>query len=203
MNPEELNELWERFDQKLDNSLQFNEQLLKKVNFNQMQKELAKPIRLELWTIFFTSVLVVYLLGLSVMLIEELKFSLTGIIAASCGLGLIGFALRRVRAFRKLNYSSQNILTLQQELHSIQLKRLQSGRLELLFGILAATLMWPIVLYTGFELDIYSQFSYWGLALFAVAFFSIPATIAFERHYRAKMEKASELLKEMEGLSNG
>ena len=30
MNQEELNEIWERYDQKLDKSLRINEQLLKK-----------------------------------------------------------------------------------------------------------------------------------------------------------------------------
>ena len=98
-----------------------------------MQRELAKPIQLELLTIVSTFIFVIYLLGLSFTLAEEIRFSLPGFIAAGCGVALISFAIGRLRAFRKLNYSNQNILELQKDFHSIQIKRLQTGKLELLF----------------------------------------------------------------------
>ena len=62
--------------------------------------------------------------------------------------------------------------------------------------------MWPIILYTGFELDVFSQFSYWGLALLVVALFAIPTTIAYERYYQGQVAKASILLEEMQELKN-
>ena len=200
MKTEELNNLWEIYNNKLDKSLALNEQLLRKVNMDGMKKELAKPITSEIFSIVFTCLLIIYLVVVSVLLSSLLRFSIPGFIAAGSAIALVGFAIGRVNTFKNLDYVNSSVLMLQKDLYELQRKRSRSGRLELFLGICSATLMWPLVLYTGFEIDVYESVSAWLLTVSGVALIALPVTILHEKYYRKKIKNAEALLIEIGDL---
>lgn len=198
MEKEELNIIWESYNRKLDKCLNFNEAMLRKVNLNQVKKELAIPVHMEVAVIVLTFVFIVYLSLVSVLIVTELRFSIPGFIAAGSALVLTGFARSRIKSFKKLDYVHSSVIRLQKDLNTIQYKKYRWGRIELLLGICSATLMWPLVLYTGFQIDVYEKFLTWFIALCVVAIVAIPVTIHYERYYRKKLKNVRDLLAEIE-----
>ena len=197
MEAEEVNNIWQNYDAKLEKTLRLNEVILKKINLDGARRELNKPIVSEISTIVCSALFAAYLITVSAMLLETPRYAIPGFSAGASTLALIWFAIVRIHSFRKLDYTSSTTLQLQKQLHDFQLKRYRSGRSELALGLCAATLMWPLVLYTGFNIDVYQEFSVWVLAVVLVAIFAIPFTILHEKYYRKKIENTQTLLREI------
>ncbi len=119
---------------------------------------------------------------------------------ANKALLLLLLSLNRVLKIHKMDYYNSSVLTLQKQLYDLQYTRYRFGRLELVLNILAAVLMWPIVLYTGFEMEVYENPWVLGIALLVVAVIAVPIVIPLERSYRNRLKNAEQLLKEIEAL---
>jgi hypothetical protein len=173
---------------------------MKKINLNQVKKELSKPATTELVTIGLTALFAIYLIVVSTLMAGEPRFSVPGFIAAGSSIGLIAFAIFRLKMFSKIDYISDTVLGMQKILLAFQQKRNRWGWIELVLGIVAATMMWPLVLVTGFQIDVYNEISSWLAAVIVVAVVAAPITIIFERYYQKRLKNARALLDEIEGF---
>ncbi|MEL6252137.1 MAG: hypothetical protein AAFR87_09015 [Bacteroidota bacterium] len=200
MDLEKMENLWAQHNKKLEQNLKLNEAMLREAKLEKAKKELQAPYFSELISSILTAFFVIYLLLLSVSLIEEIKFSLPGIIAAACASMLIYFAIVRMRKMKQLDERGTSVLELQKHFYALQDYRTQMGRWEILLGAILILTIWPIILWTGFKIDLYENGQLMVATFLLCALVGISVGIWYERFYRRKMGNTEILLEEIREL---
>ena len=201
MDLEEMESLWAQHHKKLEQNLVLNEEILREAKWDQAKKELRKPFYSELLSSILTGFFVLYLLLLSSALIEQPKYSLPGFLAAGCAALLIFFAMVRIKKMNLLDERGTSVLELQKRLYDLQHYRTQTGRWEMILGAILILAIWPIILWTGFGIDIYENAQLLGFTIALCAILGITVGIWYERFYRRKMRNTEILLKEIRILA--
>lgn len=197
----EMENLWQQLDNKLDRSLTLNESLLTELNLDKMKRALGAPLRSELLTILGTAIFVIYLAALSVIFMGQLKLSIPGLAASVSAMALIVLATRRVSLMHKLRAADLPVLEMQNALHQLSQYRNRFLWFELGLGFVAVVGMWPLVLYTGFDLDIYAHNkAILLIILLVIGLISIPVVRHYERSYRQGLSQANALLVDIQQL---
>ncbi|MEM8891495.1 MAG: hypothetical protein AAGD28_26180, partial [Bacteroidota bacterium] len=93
------------------------------------------------------------------------------------------------------------VLELQKRLYDLQHYRTKMGGLEIILGAILLLAIWPIILWTGFEIDIYENAQLLGFTIALCAILGITVGIAYEGFYRRKMRNTEILLKEIRVLA--
>ena len=202
MDSEELKSLWSDYDKKLEQNLKLNLEMLKKMNLDRASGEMKKPMFAELFNIIGTFIFASYLISLSVLLIDQYKYSIPGIICTISVLTIMVFSLIRITRLRNMDYFDGSILQLQKQIYNFQILRSRLGRIELLATITAIVTMWPIVIITGFEIDVYSNIMVILLALVTTVAIAAPIGVWHERAYRRKIKKTQQLFEEIQELES-
>ena len=202
MDFDQMKSLWDGQQEQLDRSIQLNEQILRKINFEKAQKELRKPMQSEVITSGLSVLFVIYMLTLSVLLFEQFRFSVPGLLSAGATVFLIAMAFQRILLMRNVSDTTQSVVQVQQDLFQVELRRTRFGMIELAAGVVAVLGMWPIVLYTGFEIDIYQVLPAYLLAILVVAVVAIPVVVWYERNYRSGLRSTRLALEEIEELDD-
>ncbi|MDW3193645.1 MAG: hypothetical protein R8G66_14840 [Cytophagales bacterium] len=198
MNMDQLEHTWQQQDQKLDRVLEMNQELLRKINFETAHRTLKKPLWSELVTLGSTLLLAIYLLAISWHLMTIWQYSIPGLIASSSAFGLIVFSSHRIKLIRKAQDLTTPISILQRHLATLQLKKIKLARIELILGICAVICMWPIIIFTGFGVDIYHHPWMLGMILLMVAIIAIPVTRTYERSYHKSVLSAKAMIEEID-----
>jgi len=201
MDLDKMESLWAQHNKKLEQNLLLNEELLREAKWDQAKRELRKPFYAELMSSILTGFFVLYLVLLSSSLIEELKYSLPGFLAAGCAGALIFFAIVRMRKMNLLDERGTPVLELQQRFYDLQHYRSKMGRWEILLGAILLLSIWPIILRTGFGIDIYENAQLIGFTIALCAILGIAVGIGYEGFYRRKMRNTEILLKEIRILA--
>lgn len=197
MNLDKMESLWAKQNKKLEQNLKLNEELLREAKWDKAKRELRKPFYSELISSIMTGFFALYLVLISTSLIEYLKFSLPGFLAAGCSVLLIYFAMVRMRKMNLLDERGTSVLELQKRLYDLQHYRTQMGKWEILLGAILLLSIWPIILWTGFGIDIYENAQLLGFLISLCAILGIAVGIVYEGFYRRKMRNTEILLKEI------
>ena len=96
-----------------------------------------------------------------------------------------------------------SILELQKNFYNLLSIRNKLSRLELALNLFTIIAMWPIVLYTGFDIDVYDKPSSLMLALLVCAIVTTPIVIWHEKSYQKKLINAGLLFDEIKQLEEG
>ena len=200
MELEQFKNIWENQDKKLDANLKVNTALLRRLNFDKAQRELRKPKIGELIQIIATFILSVYLVWISVLIWDKYEFAIPSSLAAMASMGIMVIAIIRYRQLLAINFYDDSIIGLQKRLYELQNFLLKIGKLELGLNIIALIMMWPIILVTGFDIDIYLNLSYMILVLAIVGIIALPLGLSYWKGYQQKLTNAANLLKEIEEL---
>ncbi len=192
--------LWRSQNQKLDENLELNTRILKQMNLSKMERSLSRPLRAEYMNIVLTSLFIIYMLVLSVLLVDLVRFSIPGFIASVSASAVILFSIARVRGIHSINEFDISVLVRQKRYSDVTRMMIRLSKWDLFFGVLSALTMWPIILYTGFEVDVYEEVS-WLLGFLGVCLVVIlPVIYWFYGYYRKKMQDVNELLEELAEL---
>ena len=200
MNIEQLKDMWQQQEQQLASSLKLNATLLRKLNFDQAERKLRRLLQTERLNILGNLLFAAYLLAASTAVFPHWPFSVPGYLCAICCFLLAGFSIIRIRKIKRLDYIGSNILELQKQLADLVQTRLRLGKRELWVSILALVFMWPVVLYTGWSLNIYQHWTWLLIILAGVAVIVVPVAIWHERSYRTSLEHSQQLLQEIADL---
>jgi len=202
MKQEEINSIWETYNRKLDQNLRFNQELLRKINLDQLKRELSKPRLMEIMNVVSTFLFALYLIVLSSLLFDQARFSVTGFVAAGSTLSIMAFSLIRITGIYKIDPVNQSILSLEKAYHRLVVIRTRIGMVELVCTIISLVCMWPIILFTGFNIDVFEQVSGLFIALLICALVVVPLAIWHEKFYRRRLANAGKILQEINQLEN-
>lgn len=202
MESDDLKSLWEAYDKKLDRNLQFNENLLRKMNLDKAKRELNMPLTLEVLNMIAHFFFALYLIIVSWLIFEQLHYSIPGFIAAGATLTLLGISIIKARKLFRMDYYENTVLKLLQQIYDLQSFKYRIGRAELILGIIALIAMWPLVLITGFEIDIYANIWPLIIAVTIASIIALPLAIRTDRYYRKKLKNTTSLLEEIQELEN-
>ena len=200
MELEDLKNIWESQDGKLEANLKLNTALLRNLNFEKAQKELRKPRTGELIQLIAIFVLTTYLVWISILMWSQYEFAIPSLLAALASIGIIVIAVIRYRKLLAINFYDDSILGLQSRLYKLQNFMLKIGRLELVFNLIALMMMWPVILFTGFGIDIYLNLSYLILVISLVSIIALPLGFSYWKAYQQKLINAGNLLDEIKEL---
>ena len=100
-----------------------------------------------------------------------------------------------------LDERGTSVLELQKRLYDLQHYRTKMGKWEILLGAVLLLSIWPIILWTGFGIDIYENTQLLGFLISLCAILGIAIGMGYEGFYRRKMRNTEILLKEIRILA--
>jgi hypothetical protein len=199
MELDELKQIWSQYNKKLNENLKFNEELLRKMNLNKAKQELQKPFTLELINICIMFFTIVFVIGFSIRLREEIQFSLTGFAGVLFGIIYLVFSIIKANRFTKIDYYNSTIVKLQKDLTLLKTLILRLRKIELIILPFLVIAILPIAVKVINNIDIFGKPL---LFIFEVCFIlGISYLVGFwtnKNIYDKKMKDAEMFLKEID-----
>ncbi len=199
MELDELKIAWSKYDEKLNKNLILNERLLKNMNMEKAKKEMQNPLVIEILEIVVSFIVVAFLIASSIRLIEEIRFSLTGFIAAMFGLIHLIFAIITVNRFLKIDYYNSNIIKLQKEISQLKTLILRLRKVELTMVPIFFITLFPILFKTIKNKDVFENPLKYGIKIFIGLGICYSIILWANKHfYYNKIKHAEMFLEEIE-----
>jgi len=200
MELENFKKSWEQFDTKLIENLNLNEKLLKRLNFGNSKNEMQKLLVTEQLNIAGTFLAFVFFAAYSLRLINEVQYSVPGIIGSSLLLAYLSFSIIKVKNLLKVNYYDSSIVSLQKALSKIKVLILRFRRIEYLLMPLLMISLLPITFISIADMNIYEYLDklWLQILLFLGFVITIVLVILANKHfYDRKIRNAEDFLKEV------
>lgn len=200
MELDNLKNSWEQFDTKLTENLVLNERMLKRLNFGNSKNEMQKLLATEQLNIVGVFLAFVFFTAYSLRLINDVHYSIPGLIGATLLLANLSFSFVKVKNLLKVNYYDSSIVGLQRDLSKIKVLILRYRRIEyLLMPVLMLSLL-PITFISLADTNIYEHLDkLWLQTLLLLGFTStfILVILVNKHHYDRKIKNAEDFLKEI------
>ena len=200
MELENFKKSWKQFDTKLIENLKLNEKLLKKLNFGNSKNEMQKLLVTEQLNIAGAFLAFVFFTAYSLRLINEVQYSIPGLIGSSLLLAYLSFSVIKVKNLLKINYFDSSIVGLQKALSKIKMLVLRFRRIEYLLMPLLMFSLLPITFISIADMNIYENLDkLWIQILLFLGFvITIVLVILVNKHfYDRKIQNAEDFLKEV------
>jgi hypothetical protein len=194
MELDELKDAWTQYNKNLALNLKFNEELLRKMNFNNSKKELQKPLIYELLGVAVMFILIVYVTASSIRFINEPKYCIPGFISALIGLVLLIFAIIKANKFLGIDYYGSSVVKLQKDITTLNRLVLRLRKYEsVLFPILVLPLL-PLLFKVIHNIDIYQNIKLFSIEIILILGTGLPVALWINKHLYDKGFKNTERL---------
>lgn len=201
MELDDLKGAWAQYDKKLSENLKFNEELLRKMNLSKAKQELQKPLNTEIISIIIIFLSIVFVMGFSLRLIDEIQYSIPGFAGVVIGIAYLIFSITKVNKFTKIDYYNTSIVQLQKELLLLNNLILRFRKLELILLPFLVIAILPIAFKATHNINIYERL---GLFILEAGFIlGISIAVGFWVNkivYDKKLKDAKMFLKEIENF---
>lgn len=145
MELEELKKSWSEYDKKLNDNLKLNETLLRRMNLDKSKREIHKPYVYEITSFVVLFLTIAVVSGLSIQLLGNTKFCITGFTAVVVCLLYLIFSIMKINKFSKIDYYNSTVIKLQKDISLLKSLILRLRKVELiLLPILIITIL-PIL----------------------------------------------------------
>lgn len=199
MELDELKRTWQQYDKKLSDNLKVNEALIKKMNLNSSKRELQKPLIYELFGVVVMFIVILLSVKASLQLIDELKFSIPGIIAALMSVVYFISAVVKANRFMNVNYYNSSIVQLQKEIASLNKLVLKLRKVELILIPFLIIPMLILAFKAVHNIDIYNNVKLLIIEVVLAFGIATPLVLWINKHlYDKKFKIAENLLQELE-----
>ncbi|MFN6946220.1 MAG: hypothetical protein ACK4ND_14820 [Cytophagaceae bacterium] len=198
----ELNDFksaWAQYDKKLSENLRLNHELLKKINLGNSKDELHKTLVYEIITVVVVFMTIVYTSVVSIRLINEPEFIISGSISILFALAYLALSLIKINCFFGVDYYGSSILKLQKDLTSLRKKVIKFRRMELLMLPVFVIALLPTFFMGIHGMNIFENVKLWLVEIFFIVGVSYPVILwIYKNLYDKKFEYAEKFLKEIE-----
>lgn len=196
---DEMKIKWAEHDQKLDESIRLNWQLMNAVNLNGARSALQRMTGFQVLEALVWFAIVVALGSFIHGHIATLRFALPGVALDLFAIGMLAATIRQVVAARQIN-CGQPIIAIQKQFESLRVLRIRMVQ----WGLLAGAVVWaPFAIIASkvlFGINIYSEAWLWANVLFGLAL--IPLTLWLSRKFGDRMGRSpfiQQLIKDIAG----
>jgi putative effector of murein hydrolase LrgA (UPF0299 family) len=200
MELENFKKSWKQFDTKLNENLKLNEKLLKRLSFGNSKNEMQKLLVTEQLNIAGTFLAFVFFTAYSLRLINEVQYSVPGLIGSALLFAYLSFSVIKVKNLLKINYYDASIVGLQKALSKIKVLVLRFRRIEYLLMPLLMFSLLPITFISIADMNIYENLDKLWLQILLISGFAstIVLVISVNKHfYDRKIRNAEDFLREV------
>jgi hypothetical protein len=203
MELDDLKSAWTQYDKKLNDNLQFNEMLLRKMNLESSKREMNTPLKSEIFSVAINSIMLLFVIVASLRFTNELKFFVPGIICSILTAALLAFAIIKTTLLSNIDYYNASVLDLQKSVSLIKKKIAQFKIYEfIIFPFLGITAL-PILEKAIKNLDMYQNPKLFTIAVFAMLAIGYPMMMWVYKHwYEKKIKNTEQFLKEIEAYKS-
>ena len=200
MELDELKQKWTEYDNKLNESLKFNENLLRKMNLDKSREKIQKPIILEIINIGIQFPVVIFLSYSIIHLFDKPEFSITGFIALMILLYSVISSVIKIKVFTNIDYYNSPITMLQKQLTILKLKFLNYQKVILIsLPVLVASIV-PIVFYSFAGINVYEKLYVFFIVVTIYLVFGYFVAFWVNRSLDRKLKDSEMYLKEIENF---
>lgn len=203
MELDELKKYYLLYDKKLDVNLKFNEELLKKMNFDSSRKEIQKPYIYEIINLILCFFIFSYFIGSAFQVLNEIQYSLSGFLSAFIILIYLILAIIKINKFSKIDYYNNSVIKLQRDLTQLKTIILRTRKIELIILPIVIFTMFPILFKVVYNVNIYLNTSLFISMVIIFLCISFIIAIWINRHiYDRKLRNAIDFLDELNKFEN-
>jgi hypothetical protein len=196
---DEMKTKWAEHDQKLDESIRLNWQLMKAANLNGARSALQRMSRFLVLEALVWFAIVMALGSFIHGHIAMLRFALPGGALDLFAISMLAATIRQIVAARQINYG-QPIVAIQKQVESMRVHRIRMIQ----WGVLAGALVWaPFAIVTAkvlFGISSYNAAWLWANVVFGLAL--IPLTFWLSKKFGDRMGRSpfiQRLMKDIAG----
>ncbi len=200
MELDELKQKWTEYDNKLNESLKFNENLLRKMNLDKSREKIQKPVIFEIINIVIQLPVVIFLSYSIIHLFDKPEFSVTGFIALLILLYSVISSVIKIKVFTNIDYYNSPITMLQKQLTILKLKFLNYQKVILIsLPVLVASIV-PIVFYSFAGINVYEKLYVFFIVVTIYLVFGYFVAFWVNRSLDRKLKDSEMYLKEIENF---
>ena len=157
MELDEMKEAWNRYDQKLTESLRLNEELLRKLNLDKSKRELSSPLNYEIVSVVLNGVFILYIISATIQYSGEMKFLIPGILTTLFMLLLFAFNIHRLHLMLNIDYYNASVVELQKRIARLKQKYMQYRKIEFYIFPFFTVVAMPILVIALRHIDLYEH----------------------------------------------
>jgi len=201
MQLQELKEIWNAYDRKLDNSIRLNKAVLKEIKLDQIKSRTSRATIAPAIEIGLNAIVMLWLGSFIADHIDSIRFLIPAIALDVAAIALLITSIFEVVMLRQIDYS-RPLLGIQKRLDSLRALKIQTTK----WVFTCAVLIWVPLLIVGmkafFNIDAYAVFSPAYLVASVLAgFLVIGGVVWVSRKYRHKLENSPFLQSLMDDIS--
>ena len=182
MKLDDLKASWSQYDKGLSENLKLNEEQLQKLNMSMEKREFKDLFDLEIISIVGCSFVGTMLFVMSLYYINELKYSIPGLIASLVMFIQLYFSIITLSRSKKIDYYQSSVVKLQKDITELTQLVLRIRRYEFLLAPVFAITIFPIV-YKATGMDVYSNVTSFIIKIVIVIVFGGGFGIWFNKNY--------------------
>ncbi|MEO6901777.1 MAG: hypothetical protein ABI315_01325 [Bacteroidia bacterium] len=194
----DLKDAWTQYDKKLTENLKLNEELFKKINFNNCKKEIQKPLYYEIFSVVFYFLILTFFVGASIRFISEPKLFIPGFISAFICLLFLIITIIKINRFLTIDYYGSSVLKLQKDIAALNKLLIRFRKYELISVPIVVVLFMPLLNKIFNNIDVYEHVKLYIIEIIFIIVLTYPATFWIYRNlYDNKFKNAEKLLSEL------
>jgi len=202
MDLDELKNNWKNYDTMLEEHLILDQNALRKRNLDKSQDALFKPYAHEISNVIVVLLTTVFVLNSSLNHLDELHFSVPGLIGVFLGSLHIYFSIVKAWKISRLDFELP-IINIQKKISRLTILIFRLQKFEVLILPFFIISVLPITFWVIQNRDLYTH---WGFFVFSATFiigFSLLGMRWVHRHlYDQKIKQVQSLLAEIIELEN-
>jgi hypothetical protein len=177
MELDEVKNLWKEENKKLENRIEFNEKFLRKMNIDKAAGEFDKFLKVSILGRNMALIYCAISLVMSSVVIEEIEYSIPGIIG---GLTMLWSFIHHL-SIEKPDYSNISLIELQKSICKFRIHLSSSAKYDISIVSLWLLTMVPLYLRLGFNIFVYTNPKHLSI-LCLLSFVVIVLTIVLSRN---------------------
>jgi len=202
MEMNEITNAWDQYNNSLDKNLSIDEDKLRLADLDKVKDQMEYPLASEMVELIGGLLVIAAVLLISLVLIDDPKYFLFGLITVTIGAVYVGLSLIKIRLLKRVNYYDTPIVKLQRELAYTRRRFLKFRAFERLLFPLYLLPMLPLTSKLVSGIDLFTQ-----IPLFAMKFAGVLGVVyliiffihkhLYDKRFRA-VENIITRLKEFE-----
>jgi len=199
MQLEELKNIWQNFDQSIENKIELNHQLLKEVSFKRIQNMLAGLKAEQIFELIITIIFLPFLYQLTFNSINSLPLMICGSVLIFIMLATIAYNIYVIKEIYSIHYED-SILNAQHKLE--RLKILEVKETNLLIVLIPAFYLCILIMANAFfHFKIAANPTlFWGLQMGGTMVITLIIVYLLKRFPNRSLQNALAFIHEMEDL---
>lgn len=194
----DLEDRWKDYSRDLEKNLILNTSGLKREKLQRSEQELFLPLLHEILNILVVALVVIAVGTFSFIHLEELQFSLPGLLGAGIGSVYVYYAAAKAIKISNIDYYSSSILAIQKNISSLKLLTLKYRKLELVLFPIFIVLTLPIIFKVIQKRDLYVDLSFYLFeALFVIGFGIIGIYFSYKYLYDHRIKRVQLFIDEI------